>query len=319
MRRFHLGLLTAALPFLMLSLVLTGCKGSKDDEDDDDRGRRPGKTTKITTTGPKAASLKPVTATEYGVIRGKVTITEPPANLEENTKKLQAGISTSGDKNYCLKGADYETSQQAYRIGANKGLGNVFVWIVPEAGHYFEVPADQLAKFKDTEVIVSQPHCAFMPHAAVLFPSYYKDGKQVPTGQKLVAENDAAVNHNVKVSGGPLNPEKGRMLPKGDTESFVLKPEKGPVTVSCNVHSWMKAYLRIFDHPYAAVTSVGADLKKKQYEDAKSPKFGTYEIQGVPVGAKVRIVAWHEDLQFLEGDTGRELVIKKENVVDFPK
>ena len=67
------------------------------------------------------------------------------------------------------------------------GVGNVFVWIVPEAGSYFEVPDDQLAKFKDAQVVVSQPHCAFLPHAAVLFPSYYKDGKQVPVAVVMMS------------------------------------------------------------------------------------------------------------------------------------
>ena len=79
-------------------------------------------------------------------------------NLDELTKNLQAGM--KNDTDYCLTGKTkegktnpgheiqpYETSEQEYRIGDNKGLGNVFVWIMPEKDHYFDIPADQLAKF----------------------------------------------------------------------------------------------------------------------------------------------------------------------------
>ncbi len=47
-----------------------------------------------------------------------------------------------------------ETAQQAYRIGTNDGLGNVFVWIEPaESDKYFEVPEHQLAPFKTGEAL----------------------------------------------------------------------------------------------------------------------------------------------------------------------
>jgi hypothetical protein len=269
-------------------------------------------------TGPKAAALKPVTAKEYGVIRGKVAWTgDPPANLEALTTGLRQGMGANKDKDYCLSGKDFETTQQVYRIGENKGLGNVFVWIVPEEGHYFQIPGDQLEKFKG-EVHIHQPHCAFLPHSTVLFPSTYdKDGKPKKTGQVLVIENDAKVSHNSKVA-GTINQPGDKIMTPGANERFTLKPEKNYLTVSCGVHAWMKGYIRVFDHPYAAVTSVGADPKAKKWEDTASDKFGTYEITGVPVGAKVRIIAWHEDLGFLgEGDRGKELEIKKENTENF--
>jgi hypothetical protein len=312
----------------MLGLLLTGCSGKKGDDDDDTPSSSKKKSSRPKGGSTTTESLTPVKAKEYGTITGQVTWSGDPPNLDELTKNLQAGM--KNDTDYCLTGKTkdgktnpghviqpLETSQQEFRIGDNKGLGNVFVWIVPEKDHFFEIPADQLAKFKDSSVTMAQPHCAFVPHAAVTFPSYNNGTKLVPTGQKFVVENDAIVSHNSKVAGGPRNPGGNPTLAPGKNETFTLKPDTTPITVSCGIHTWMKAYVRAFDHPYAAVTSVGADFKARKYEDPKSPKYGTYEITGVPVGAKVRIIAWHETLGNLNGSSGEEITLEKQTKKDF--
>ena len=223
-------------------------------------------------------------ATEYGTITGKINWVGDKPDLSAMTEALRKGMVQ--DRNYCLSGKDYETTEQTFRIGKNGGLGNVFVWIEPEEGYYFDIPAAQLDKFKNTQVMIGQPHCAFLPHASVLFPSYYKDGKQEPSGQKLLVENDAKVSHNSKVKGGALDPKPRPDAGAGQEKDYVLKPDKSVITVSCGVHTWMKGYIRAFDHPYAAVSSVGADPKAKTFENDEAPDFGTYKIEGVPVGAK---------------------------------
>jgi hypothetical protein len=317
MKRFHFGLMAATCSFLALSLLLTGCGKKKGDEDEDEELPRKSKTTS-TGGGPKASNKEPVKATEYGTITGRVSWVGDKPNMEALTTQLREAIAKKADDSkYCLMGTDVETTEQAYRIGDNNGLGNVFVWIEPASSNqYFAIPADQLAKYKDSVVRIHQPHCAFIPHASVLFPSYINNGKEEPTGQKLEVKNDATITHNSKV-GGSKNQVIDITLSPGSDKEFTLKPEKGPITVSCGVHGWMTAYIRAFDHPYAAVTSVGAEPAKKQYEDKKSPKFGTFTITGVPVGAKVKIIAWHEDLGYLEGNQGRELTLQKENTANF--
>jgi hypothetical protein len=327
MRRFSLALLFALIPALTLSLLLTGCGGKKSDDDDEAPVKSKKKPTRPTNTAP-ADTLKPVTAKEYGVLTGQVKWTGDKPNLQELTNNLQASM--KNDTDYCLTGKTkegktnskhpiqpFETTEQEFRIGDNGNLGNVFVWIMPEQGYYFEIPADQLAKYKDSKVEIEQPHCAFLPHAAVVFPSYYKDGKQHPSGQKFIVKNDAIVSHNSKVAGGPRNPGGNPTLKPGDEETFTLKPDSTPISVACGIHTWMKAYVRAFDHPYAAVTSVGADLKAKKYEDTTSANFGKYEITGVPVGAKVRIYAWHETLGPLNGANGEEITIAKSQEKSF--
>src|SRR5262249_27477497 len=139
------------------------------------------------------------------------------------------------------------------------------------------------------DVTIDQPHCAFHPHALWLFPSY-KDAsspkKQVKTGQKFVIKNSADFPHNTKGEGGIQNNIGSQNLPKNDHRDVELKPSNQPVTVQCDIHPWMNAYVWVFDHPYAAVTKVGKDEGDETY--------GTYEIKNVPTGVKVKINAWHE-------------------------
>ena len=49
--------------------------------------------------------------------------------------------------------------------------------------------------------------------------------------------------------------------------------------VKCDVHSWMNAYIGLFDHPFYSVTA---------------GKEGTYTISGLPPG-EYEIAAWHEE------------------------
>jgi len=335
MRRFSLAFMATTLGAVVFASLVIGCGGKKDDDDD---GPAPPKKKRGGGTAAAAETLKPVQGKYEGTITGKVTFEGDPASVEELTAALQKEISAKpDDHSYCMKGrlpsdpADfkssiqpYETVEQEYRIGKNKGLGNVFVWIEPEAGYHFEVPPDQLSAI-DKEVVLTQPHCSFLPHCAVVFPSYYKGGDQVKTGQSLFVENDARVSHNAKVSGGPLNGESNQTLEpkKGNAEpkrvAIIFKPEKREITVSCDIHKWMKAYVRAFDHPYATVTSVGGDPKKKVWENLDSDVVGTYAIKGVPVGAKVKLFVWHEKAGFLNqgGASGEAITLGKDNKKDF--
>ena len=62
------------------------------------------------------------------------------------------------------------------------------------------------------------------------------------------------------------------------------KPDKKAIAIRCSIHGWMNAFVRAFDHPYCAVTSVGADMKdpaKPVYQNMDAPEVGTFELKGV--------------------------------------
>lgn len=314
MRRFHLGIATIALPVFALSLFLAGCGK---EEKKADSGSTGGKVTEETPKG----DLKPLES-KGGVLKGKITLKGSP-DVAGMTKKLQADIAAKADqKDYCMKGEDSETTAQEYRIGDNKQLGNVFVWIIPDAGTYFKVSKDQLDEAKKNPVVIRQPHCAFVPHSAFLFSQYRPDpkAKMQPTGQVLEVKNDATISHNTNWKGGAKNPGDN-VLVKAEEKRDVtnLVPEASPIVIKCNIHGWMDAYLRVVDTPYHCVShSDTLDGKNKVKKD--DAKFGTYEIKNLPVG-KVKVLAWHEKVGWLNKGEGKGEVIEvaegKETVKDF--
>jgi hypothetical protein len=301
MRRLLKGVLLPALPMLALSLGLAGC-GSKDTgapaTDDDKR--------------PKV-ELKPVKGkgTATATLKGKITFQGEKPPLAALTAALHARKEWKENEAFCLKGTPPEVSQQEYRIGDNNGVGNVFVWIEPEAGYYFEVSPAQLAEAKKPKTL-DQPHCAFTPHCFVLFTEYTdpkNPNKGLKTGQKLVVKNSAAQNHNTNWKGGSANPGDNQLVQAG--KQLVIEnlvPAKEEITFRCDIHKWMDAYARDFRHPYAAVSKPSAD-PDKVLDDPKYEDYGTYEIKDVPAGVKVRIIAWHEKVGYLTPQKGEPLEI----------
>ena len=58
---------------------------------------------------------------------------------------------------------------------------------------------------------------------------------------------------------------------------FQFREEEVMVSVKCDVHGWMKAYIGVVDHPYFAVT----------------PEDGSFQLSNVPPGTYT-LETWHE-------------------------
>lgn len=245
---------------------------------------------------------------DTGSIKGRVVYAGDPPMLPPITDRPD--FKTNSDKAHCEQGP---TANQSWVIGQDKGVANVFVWVKPPGRDYFVVPE---SKRKDTrEVVVDQPHCAFEPHAVVLFPKYRDDkGKEQSTGQTFVVKNSAPINHNTKLQGSPkANPEKNVLIKgkSGDTvnqEKFDINPDSQAISIQCDLHKWMNGYAWAFDHPYAALTD----------------KDGYFEIKDVPAGSEIYVVAWHEGGGYLLPDgkgsnLGQKITVEKgkPSVVDF--
>lgn len=268
-------LLGTLVPTLALA-VLVGCGDKKDKAGGGDNGKPDDSSPKV---------KQALEAKSRGTIKGQVVFVGDMPDFAADTKALQDKIDKNKDKDHCLMGAsDEEKSQYEWRIDPEtKGVENVFVWLAPPEGYYFQLDNND-KKPADMEKVIDQPHCAFIPHAQVLFPSYFDGQKQVPTGQAVTIKNSAPMSHNSHYKGGGL--DKNEIIPSGGKiDKLKFKLDKSPITVTCEIHAWMKAYMRTFDHPFATVTD----------------KMGNFEIKNVPLDVDLQVVAWHEAAGYLEG------------------
>jgi hypothetical protein len=154
----------------------------------------------------RAPALTELVGTGTGTLKGKVVFVGPKPDLMKATADLQEQMKASADNATCFKGTAEEIVQQKWRMGPKGGVANVFVALKAPKGTFFKV--DLAKKTWPAEVVIDQPHCAFLPHAAVLFPFYRrsaKDKELTPTGQKFVVKNSAPMTHNVFYTGGTEN------------------------------------------------------------------------------------------------------------------
>jgi hypothetical protein len=146
-------------------------------------------------------------------------------------------------------------------VNANGTLANVFVYV--KAG----LPAGATYPAPPTPVLLDQSGCRYHPHVF---------GIQV--GQPLNIKNSDPVLHNIKakaVKNRPFNVSQPNVTTTPTVRTFA-QPEV-MVSLECNVHGWMNAFLGVLPHPFFAVT--GAD--------------GSFSIKGLPAGTYT-IEAWHE-------------------------
>lgn len=302
MRWARFGTTALSLSVLALSVVLAGCGGGKKGDEDDDvsRPKVTGKGTKGSSGGPavKLTAVRPGSGTLTGTV--KLAGAEPP--YDELTAKLQAAMKEKPTElPHCLTNVPAsdkdQTKEQDWIVGPDKGVANVFVFLRPAEGTFFACKEDDpgVKEVKGKTAYMHQPYCAFLPHALVLFPSFRDEQYKVtPTGQKFVVTNKSKTGHNFKYGdGGRDNPGSNFAIgADGEKEIPTMEPSNYPVSIGCNVHTWMSADIWVLDNPYYAITG----------------KDGKFEIKNVPVG-KVQIFAWHGEKKFINpgGSKGKTI------------
>ena len=205
-------------------------------------------------------------AQDWSTIKGQVVL--------KNSPKPEK-IDVTNDKAHCLaKGPLLST---LYSVNAkNDGFRNVVVWLRIDdrskdnrkASFPVEKIKPALAKVAPVVHVIDQPCCQFEPRVVA-----------ARTGDKLVVKNSAPVGHNIKMDGtGDLSFNVN--LPAGGKHEVGVGSvgEFSPISYACTVHPWMNGRLRIFDHPYFAVTD----------------NDGKFEIKDAPVG-KWSLVVWHQE------------------------
>jgi hypothetical protein len=115
-------------------------------------------------------------------------------------------------------------------------------------------------------VTIDQHGCIYAPRVVGL-----------RVGQTLQVRNSDDLLHNVHGLSARSNSFNVGQPMAGMVNQFRPKDEEVMLRLSCDLHSWMTAYIGIVNHPYFAVTA----------------KNGTFEIANVPAGRQT-IQAWHE-------------------------
>lgn len=295
MQRIRMTALALAIPALAV-LAMSGCGGG--DSKSTDKPSTSGASTSSggdkKDTGKSSSGKEEVASTGWGTIKGKVVL--------DGTPPTPAPLEITKDQDHCSKGPKSELLNPTWIVGQDKGVANVIVWLQAPTNKYFAIPDDQKTR-KDT-VLVQQPYCAFEPHVFVLYPSFYDAASksQKRTGQQFKVNNTAAIAHNTNYSFSDqlLNTGDNKLLPPlkaGDKPAEIdvtanAAKEKDcskvqDIKVACNIHPWMSAYGKVFDHPFAAVTGGAKEGDKA---------FGEFVIANAPAGAEVDLMYWHESM-----------------------
>jgi plastocyanin len=212
-------------------------------------GGSPDKSSKPTS--PAAApDAKKVDSATAGTISGKAVL--------EGTAPENPVINMSSDP-ACSGANKGEVRSETYMVDKG-GLQNVFVYIKDGLGnkYLFDTPMDP--------VKLDQRGCHYIPHVI-----------GVRVGQPLEIVNSDNTMHNVH--GMPQTNQEfnfGQPVP-GLKQAVTFTAPEVMIPFKCDVHSWMRAYIGVVNHPYFAVTGSG----------------GTFTLRDVPAGTYT-IEAWHE-------------------------
>lgn len=184
-----------------------------------------------------------------GDVVGKVS-------FEGNAPK-QARLMMNADP-VCMRAHKEPVLSEDVIINKNGTLKNALVYVKEGLGSKkFDPPS--------TKLIFTQKGCQYSPHVL-----------GIQTGQELDVVNEDPTLHNV------------HSLSKENAQFNVAQPKQGmrltkkfdkPETfkVKCEVHTWMGAYIGVFNHPFFAVT--GDD--------------GSFDLKKLPAG-DYTIEVWHE-------------------------
>ncbi len=195
-----------------------------------------------------AAAYDAVEVTDGGTIQGAVTFS--------GTAPAPVKLVPTKDKDYCGK---HELVSEQLVVGAGGALSNVVVFL----GKIKKGRAAAPSKPK-----LDNKGCRYEPHVQAF-----------AINSELTVSNQDPVLHNTHIKLPDSDVFNYGLPVKGQTVSQKIR-RPGLMKVGCDAgHTWMSAYIAVFDHPYFAVT--GAD--------------GRFSLADVPPGT-YKVVFWHEKL-----------------------
>jgi plastocyanin len=196
-----------------------------------------------------------------GAIRGHIVLT----GKSRGNPFIRMGV----DPKCSALNAGHRTIQESAMVTADGSVANVFVKLDGTFPNT-TVPIEP--------VVIEQRACVYRPRVI---------GMRV--GQTLQIKNDDNLLHNVHSSSAVGNSFNVGQPTLGVVFSFMPRSGETMLTIGCDVHRWMTAYVGIVSHPYFSIS--GGD--------------GTFSIAKVPPGTYT-IRTWHERF----GELAKKITIK---------
>lgn len=189
-----------------------------------------------------------------GTISGRILYSGKPV--------LPKRFTVTGDTSIC------GNAQEVYPVRIEQGgVVEAVVWI------------DDIASGKAFDFqcpVIDQKKCWFVPHILLMKP-----------GELRVGNTDLCL-HSIHVF-GYANREANKAVPPGAAPIQITLPRPELVTVRCEVHKWMRAYVMVAKNPYYVVTGTG----------------GRFRLEGVPAG-HYHLKVWQENL----GELDQEITVE---------
>ncbi|MBJ6759302.1 hypothetical protein JGU66_00915 [Myxococcaceae bacterium JPH2] len=197
---------------------------------------------------PAARPVAPVA--EWGTLEGSVRLSgPPPAPVLRDTSATAAGV------------CGEQSEDRSVVVGQGGTLAYAVVSL--KDGAAFAAPPEPTP-----EPVLDQRKCSYEPPALA-----------ARAGSSLALRNSDPLVHNVRAASAANRSVFNVAMPlEGMTLHRPLPTEPGTVAIRCDVHPWMHAVVRTFDHPYFTTSGVDGRFRLK-----------------VPAG-KHTLVFWHERL-----------------------
>ena len=212
-------------------------------------------------------------ADEWGTLKGRIIFTGDVTKPEP--------LEIRRDEDVC--GQHNLVDESLVVNEKNKGLQNVVVWLYTKE----EIPVHPSLRETPKPAKLDNRNCRFVPRIVKL-----------RTGQTLQSINSDPVAHNVAVYGRRNTPFSEIVPQDKPLEKTFAREELLPIRIDCSIHSWMRAYLVITDHPYSAVTDID----------------GNFTIPHLPYG-EWEFKFWHERIGYLKTVTNDEETVELERGV----